>query len=681
MAYSVTNDYKLALANSSIIAKSYFTILPEETVVSGDTYLQSWKLENLAYDDESDNLIGNTVCKKLELQMINEFSLELENKEIQLYAGLVINPDDPEDEWEIEYVDYGKFIVQPVVNSETPATKKFIAYDYMIKFNQLFYSDETIAFPCTILEMLQYICIKCGVTIGEFTLPNYLFEIESDETLSSYRFRDIINRIAKISGTIACIKSDELNMIKFGSTVETIIDKTKYYEFERNKYWVLNELVLNSYDIEGENMTESNSASVTEFGLMQMTIQEELFANTQDKRVSLIDELWTNLDGINYYPFKMRAIGINYLDPLDKIQIKDKDNVTYNTYVFNQIINFSFGKLSVEFETVALTSSEVELKNIKADVLASQRTEITVKKQEALIDLTVEKTVVLESQISTVNDQILENSNDINALEDANQNIQTTLSQIEIAVGQITETVQIQGGSNSVDNSVMLLGEELYTVTDTQLTPGTIISGKITDLIGKSVSETGYVLQNKKIVHDVIKGFVVGKQYTLTFKYSNQALNSLKVVLDNLDDETVLETTESAILEEVVYTFTAKSNEISYSVESDYADDTLISLITDFIIKSGNVRADWEPAIGEIIGTNLVIYYNGVKVTSPSQVIETNINNLGFVVINTSNGSVVLQCTKDGIITNNLTVNGTIYQGVFVTQQLTISGDAHLMIS
>ena len=231
-----------------------------------------------------------------------------------------------------------------------------------------------------------------------------------------------------------------------------------------------------------------------------------------------------------------------------------------------------------------------------------------------------------------------------------------------------------------IENSVMLYGTGLHTITNTEATDGVIISGKITDLVGKTISEGGYIIQNLKVEHDVIKGFVIGKTYTMTFKYSNEALNNLLIVLDNLDDETVLDTTALATLTEVAYTFVAKTSEISYYVQSDYADGSLIALITDLIIKASDVRTDWEPAKGEVLGTNVAIYYNGIEISSPTEEFITKINNLGFVVTNYNN-QIVLQCTKDGIITSNITINGKIYQGVFTIQTLTINSDSHWLVS
>lgn len=299
---------------------------------------------------------------------------------------------------------------------------------------------------------------------------------------------------------------------------------------------------------------------------------------------------------------------------------------------------------------------------------------------KALSKIEVKEKEIIQS-VSNVSNQTTKNTNSLNELKENQESSNTTLSELQLTVNNISNTVQIQGGANLVDNSVMLYGTDLYTITDTQSTEGTILSGKITELVGKTISEAGYILQNKKVVHDTIKGFIPNKQYTLTFKYSNQENNNLKVVLDNLENETILNTTENKTLEEVVYTFTAKTTEISYSIESNYADDELVALITDFIIKSGNVRNDWEPAKTEIIGTNLVIYYNGVEITSPSQKLKTKINNLGFVVVNTDNNSNVLECTKDGIITSQITLNGALKQDVFTMQALVINGDNHLIIS
>ena len=71
--------------------------------------MQKWTLKNYTYDENDGTLIGNTIAKMLELQLINTSDYVLENKEIELYSGVVLNPTADESLWNIEYVPHGNF--------------------------------------------------------------------------------------------------------------------------------------------------------------------------------------------------------------------------------------------------------------------------------------------------------------------------------------------------------------------------------------------------------------------------------------------------------------------------------------------------------------------------------------------------------------------------------------------
>ena len=207
-----------------------------------------------------------------------------------------------------------------------------------------------------------------------------------------------------------------------------------------------------------------------------------------------------------------------------------------------------------------------------------------------------------------------------------------------------------------------------------------VLAGKNAIFYGVSDSEAGFIITNDKITHEAITGFVIGKEYTLTFKYFNDVNNHLIFKFYNDDEEiTLLDINEQKNLTEVVHTFIANDTTCYYSIESISLETTTCG-ITDLIIKGGNTRSDWESAPAEIQGTNIAIYYNGIEVTSVDDNIKTVINNIGFSIVN-DNGSIMVTVNKDRVLLNNTEVKGYFKFNSFLWQEMEINGDTHLLIT
>lgn len=397
MAYIPSNDYLTKSKSLGIIWKSYIKVLPDNITISSDDYLQSWSLKNDVYDEKTGKLIGNAVSRMLDLQFINTNIYNVENKEIELYLGVVTNPQEDETDWVVEYVPYGKFIVQPVENHELPSQTKFTAYDYMIKLNGLFDGTGLTA-PITLQQLFVHIATKNGLGIGTGSFYNGNFVIDSIDGFSQFTYRELLSSIAKLSGTVATInRTNQLSLNSFGNSLIETIDKNNYFTFEKsNKYGPLNELVLNSYDIDGENVTIQDEQGIIDNGLMSLNVQEKIFTNTQDLRTLAITDLWTALHNLEYVPLQTKASTYNWLDPLDKIIVKGLDDTSYSTYVFNQLSTYN-GGFKNEIKAFALTQSQVENKYIPKEEITLQRAEISVNKANAEIELKVSKDEVVSS--------------------------------------------------------------------------------------------------------------------------------------------------------------------------------------------------------------------------------------------------------------------------------------------
>lgn len=644
MAYNVSPEYKTALKSNVIVARSYFWILSgdisTDVLVSDNTFLKSWKLENLCYDDRDNSLIGNTIAKKLDLKMINTFAYSLEDKEIELYSGIVLNPDDDPEDWESEYVSHGNFIVQPVENKEVPSIQEFVAYDYMVKFNAQF-STGALTYPCTLLEMLEHICDSVGVALagtGTYEVfepfANQNFVITQGEALEDYTYRQILSRICKLSGTIATINSNnELQLRSFGQEVVDTMDSNHYYTFEKNaEYGELNEVVLKSYDITGENITKQDAESIAEYGLTSMSINEELFAYTQDLRNEIIDGLFAVLFGAKYTGFKARTIGFNYFDALDKVTITSTQDLAFDTYIFNQVINFDMGKLTVDFTTTALTSAEEEYKNIDNQELVNQRTEIIVNKHEGKIVAVTQEIVGLQKQNVTVSQTLEGITTEVNKIAP----LQKQTNELKIKVDGIENTMQYKGGYNLIYNSVKQFGNDGYT--------GAFVTFQSTDTINNLISKSAIMLDNGT---DSTTISLPNGQHNFSAMYKKLISGAVCTITVNGEVLTLTETDWTSI----DLTFEVSDNTVVIEYDSNTDSSCLVG---DVLLILGDTKQVWTPNPNEIY-TDTVKISRGIEVSSNTSNTKLLADTDGTRVVNKSTDEVVAEFTDDGTVTKDIT--------------------------
>ena len=255
------------------------------------------------------------------------------------------------------------------------------------------------------------------------------------------------------------------------------------------------------------------------------------------------------------------------------------------------------------------------------------------------------------------------------------QNNQDRIASLNIAVDRIVQSIQISGGNNAVINSVGIYGTDRYDISGS----GNSLFGEVADLTNVTKSGAMIYATNLLIKHQEIV-LVEGNTYTLTFKYSNTEGNKFVFKLKNTTEVELVNTTAAKNLEEVVYTFVASGN-ITYSMECSYLDNTKGGFLTDLMLVDGDLRCNWEPAPGEIMGTALQLYYNGMRVVSENSNIITTINNLGMSVVDKDNANnIILTLNNLRVLLTNTEINGTLKIEDFIFQQLLINSDECLFV-
>ena len=365
-----TNDLKDAFKHNITRAK----IVYDNTEINYDNGIKEITLEDSVYVPDV-GFIGQATSKKLTLILLdNEQTINLENKEFELYIGADYNN-------QTYYINYGKFIVnEPPENDSTNGTIKIIAYDYMIKFNKI-YQDE-VTYPIKLKDYLSNICTQAGVQLGSQTFPNQNFWV-SDNQFEGKQLREIIKHIAKCAFSWARIGQDNKLYLDFnatGNVTETFgLDDYKQDGFKRaNEYYgPINKVTYADSDIQGQEKSVFDESSIALIGTKELVIYDNFFAYTTQKRQDLIQS-GNVLFGFNYMPVtQLELTGAIYLDCTDIIEVIDDKNNTITTRVFSHTIKYN-GVISDTVSAPALSNNQQTYKNINTPANTNNIIEIIV---------------------------------------------------------------------------------------------------------------------------------------------------------------------------------------------------------------------------------------------------------------------------------------------------------------
>ena len=371
----------------------------------------------------------------------------------------------------------------------------------------------------------------------------------------------------------------------------------------------------------------------------------------------------------------------------------------YNVFaIYDSVVELGDTTLNTNdiFKQISNATNDINNGTLSSSKVVNIKTGGTLEENMIRIDevITINK-IEQDATNEKLETKLIQTEIGIDNLNGITQDMGTQISIISQTVDAISQSIKISGGTNKVINSVGLYGTDQYQIV------GGVISeayfGEDANL--KALTDSGAKVQpsnNQKITHSPIN-LIMGNIYTLTMKISNDDLNHLKFTITGtrpLEDEindyvsyeneiaTIVDTTEEKNLQEFIYKFRV-IGEVTYTIESIYDDNTKRGFYTDLIIKDGDLRSNWESSKGEIMGTALTIYYNGIEVTSFGSNIKTIINNTGFSVVD-------LQSVEKILLTlNNMsiflgadtTISGSLTLQNFLFQDFIIENEDVLMLT
>ena len=619
-------------------------IRPKISIVPNELYGYIDSIE-IDYNTKKDTFVGTFNSRTLTLKLVG-----IEESSIPAEITLGIGIDDE------EIIQLPTFMIMSYNYDKDKKTATLKGNDYAIKFDKYF--DLELSYPLELGQLASAICGAVEVNLKDINFANHNFIMGKAKIDNKYTYREIIGMIASAMGGIAFINnSNELEFKKLTSNNLKIVNVFEQ-KVDGEKIGPINYVSLNREPIT-DSIYLSDKESIETYGKTAIQIINNYLVD--DNREGAIQSIYDNLVGIEFYPAKISTYQAYKLNPFDLIEVEGKQVLVTNLNLKYPLMfdGFIGSEQMSKTEVKHNTAKGVEKRLIDA---------------EAKVDK-IEGNITL-----IVNEQKVQADN-IGELEDNAKVVEEKVAQLIINNNSISNSIKFSGGTNKVKNSVGLYGSDLYTITDTTTSTGIASFGEVAEL--KNVTNSGAMVFacNKKIVHDKIP-LITGQQYTITFKYSNQEKNNLKIALNVLENQEIIlvDTTSKVDLQEVSYTFTA-SGDVSYYIESSYLDDSVGGFYTDLIIKEGDLRSNWEPASQEFMGTTFSIYYNGIEITSENSNIKTIINNMGFSVTDRNDSSkIILAMNNLRVLLTNTEIKGTLKIEDFLWQQQVINGDTCLLL-
>lgn len=205
------------------------------------------------------NAIGEflgTAAKKLTAVLIGE-KTTLKDKTFKLELGM----EDPAT-GEIDWCNEGEFVIKEVSVSVEKGTTEITGYDLMAVAQMTDYANSLLSFPCTIKNLIEQIANKLGLTVGNLdNLANINYTIKEDlyKKINGMNYRQIIDEIAKATGTTAVIRGKELIFKGFIEPTEKL-NTSNMLSFKVGEDWGLPTKLVIGREPQGDNVLLEDKA-------------------------------------------------------------------------------------------------------------------------------------------------------------------------------------------------------------------------------------------------------------------------------------------------------------------------------------------------------------------------------------------------------------------------------------
>ena len=327
----ITEDNKFILTqeNANLLVEQY----DEEEI---DEVLNSDSIYNVTLVNKGNIL--STMMKEVDFEIAE--NLRVGNL-INCSFGLKVGQD-------FEYIDYGNYIVFSKEKREDTNTYSYVAFDSML-LSMVEVDDTSIIQGVTVKKAIENICDKVGLTVNitneDITkLPN-LNKVINQSAFNNVQmtYRDVLDMICQCLGISMIVDGKELKLKYFDDTIVDEFDESYFYNTNvtfNKLYGPVNSVVLSRSE-DNDNIYKKDDESIAENGLNEFKIRDNLIM-LYDDREDYLDEIFNQLQGLEYYINDVASIGITYLEWLDQYNVNIKGK-TYKCLMLNDEIKIRSG--------------------------------------------------------------------------------------------------------------------------------------------------------------------------------------------------------------------------------------------------------------------------------------------------------------------------------------------------
>ena len=420
-----------------------------------------------------------TIMKQIEITVKN--AGELKDKNVNFQYGIYVNNN-------FEYIDLGDYYIKDIEDDKGKTELTVTGYDKMINFMKTFKQSELkLTYPCTMVALIQKMCEVCGTELYSTNFFNADLQVDEDYfTEQELTYRDVLEKIAESTLTTIFIKDNKLYLHKLANSPVQELDSSYLTGLTvKEKFGPVNALVLGRGDVE-DNIEAKDDISISQNGRCEIRFDENEFV--EYKREQVIDEMFEQIKGLEYYAFEGSDVGVMWLEPCDLIKVKDNEESTYKTIYLKANITINTGissdieaDIPEETNTEYKVTTKEEKKTLKVERLAKKNEgqiqdliqETTEQGQKITeVEQTVDGITQTVSSVETKVEQVENKADNAQTTADtANQNAQNAQQTANNATNQITTTnqkvSQIEQTVNNITQSVTEVEEKIETVEET----------------------------------------------------------------------------------------------------------------------------------------------------------------------------------------------------------------------
>lgn len=310
MYNNISDNYKTAC--KALSRQSRTKVVIDDVTYNGTKYIKDYP----KFSHSNEKMIGGFPIKSVEFSLwIKDGNIEVVDKEIKVYRGLIINN-------EVEWILQGSFYAEAsdVETSDTGEYIKIKAYDSAKRLGMIIHQDNN-KYPISEEDFIRDAALQAGLEIDENYFPktNYILT-QRPNMPTNTNLRTIFSRYAEHRGAIALISRENKIQIKKPKEIEF---SYKFYEYKsftfEDIFGPIDQVALGKEN-ESDNITYPEGENFS----FVWNINNNPFLDLV--RFDRNKEVFDQVKGLEIIPFSLtNVLDVFFLDINDVISIQKKD--------------------------------------------------------------------------------------------------------------------------------------------------------------------------------------------------------------------------------------------------------------------------------------------------------------------------------------------------------------------